>query len=639
MLRAIVLLLTLWPSLAIAEARIALVIGNQAYTGKVQALKNPHNDIKAVGKALEADGFRVTMVQDATRRQMLSAVKTLGADLAKAGADAIGFLYYSGHGVARPEDHANYLIPIDLKDTDSTDFWFDAVKLDDILGELERAAPFAAHFVVFDACRDEFRLPYKSASKGFEPIAERSGMFIAFATALGAVAWDEVSGGGGPYASALAAELVKPGQDHLQLFQNVKEGVYAATDHRQVPWERNGLLKRVYFAASTPSTTPGIAPARKNTSAVPFAPNVGEVMFAWAQLKDTGDIGVLEAFRDRYISTMPSYAFKAQQRINELRKQQKVANATLPAPKESGLVSQPASTTTPLPCFGDAQNEQNCWRPGVGESFYECEMCPTIGVAPAGSFTMGSPKNEPQRADGEAELRVSIPRPFLVGKDAVTRFLFAAFVKATGHRMDDGCFAWTGREWKQQPDSNWRSPGFDQTDQHSVVCVNWRDAKAYVEWLASRTGKPYRLLSESEREYVARAGTTTPFWWGSSITPAQANYDGNFIYAGGGSKGKYRQGTVSSVNSPIERNFEYNSFGLQNVHGNVWEWTEDCWNESNVGNPGNGRPRTTGDCTKRVLRGGSWHSEPQSLRSASRLGMDAGFRSNLIGFRVARDLK
>src|SRR4030095_13383095 len=101
------------------------------------------------------------------------------------------------------------------KDTSSTDFWFDAVKLDDILGELERAAPFAAHFVVFDACRDELKLPYKSASKGFEPVAERGGIFIAFATALGAVALEEAKAGGGsgPYSSALAGELVKPGQD------------------------------------------------------------------------------------------------------------------------------------------------------------------------------------------------------------------------------------------------------------------------------------------------------------------------------------------------------------------------------------------------------------------------------------------
>lgn len=137
----VLLLLMLPPSAASAQSRLALLIGNQNYSGKLQALKNPLNDITVVGKALQSIGFKVTSASDANRRQMLSAVKAFGADLAKGGPEAVGFLYYSGHGLARPEDRANYLIPVDLKDTSSTDFWFDAVKLDDILAELERAAP------------------------------------------------------------------------------------------------------------------------------------------------------------------------------------------------------------------------------------------------------------------------------------------------------------------------------------------------------------------------------------------------------------------------------------------------------------------------------------------------------------------
>jgi uncharacterized caspase-like protein len=118
-----------------ALSRLALLIGNQSYVGKIQPLKNQHNDIKTVGHALETIGFKVTSLPDAGRRQTLSAVKSLAAELAKGAPSAIGFLYYSGHGVAHPEDRANYLNSIDLKDTSSTDFWFDAVKLDDILGD------------------------------------------------------------------------------------------------------------------------------------------------------------------------------------------------------------------------------------------------------------------------------------------------------------------------------------------------------------------------------------------------------------------------------------------------------------------------------------------------------------------------
>jgi formylglycine-generating enzyme required for sulfatase activity len=141
----------------------------------------------------------------------------------------------------------------------------------------------------------------------------------------------------------------------------------------------------------------------------------------------------------------------------------------------------------------------------------------------------------------------------------------------------------------------------------------------------------YRLLSETEREYVTRAGTTTPFRWGSSITPKQANYDRSAEpYEGGGSKGEFRQRTV-----PVD-SFKANPWGLYQVHGNVREWTEDCWNDSNTGNPGNGSARTTGDCSRRILRGGSWFNLPRILRAANRIGDPTVFRSS---FRLARTLE
>jgi hypothetical protein len=166
-----------------------------------------------------------------------------------------------------------------------------------------------------------------------------------------------------------------------------------------------------------------------------------------------------------------------------------------------------------------------------------------------------------------------------------------------------------------------------------VINVNWNDAKAYAAWLSQKTGKSYRLLSEAEREYVACAGTTTPFWWGPSITPKQANYDGSVEpYKGGGSKGEYRQRTV-----PVD-SFEANPWGLYQVHGNVWEWTEDCWNDSNAGNPGDGSARTSGDCRHRTRRGGSWLSYPRDLRTSARGWSNIGFRAVTGGFRLARTL-
>jgi formylglycine-generating enzyme required for sulfatase activity len=163
-----------------------------------------------------------------------------------------------------------------------------------------------------------------------------------------------------------------------------------------------------------------------------------------------------------------------------------------------------------------------------------------------------------------------------------------------------------------------------------VINVSWNDAKGYVAWLSKKTGKTYRLLTEAEREYVTRAGTITPFWWGSSISTSQANYDGNFIY--GGPKGEYRQRTV-----PVD-SFEPNPWGLYQVHGNVWEWVEDCWNGSYKGALPNGSARITGECDRHVVRGGSWGDDPQKLRSAFRNRLATGSRGMDLGFRVARML-
>ena len=164
-----------------------------------------------------------------------------------------------------------------------------------------------------------------------------------------------------------------------------------------------------------------------------------------------------------------------------------------------------------------------------------------------------------------------------------------------------------------------------------MIYVNWDDAQAYVRWLSRKSGARYRLLSEAEWEYVARAGTTTPFYFGSTISPDQANYRGTRIY-GSGRKGVYREKTV-----PVG-GFPSNAFGLHDVHGNVWEWFEDCWNGSYAGAPGNGDAWTTGDCGKRVLRGGSWSNHPGDVRAARRFLDRADDRDRSSGFRVARTM-
>jgi formylglycine-generating enzyme required for sulfatase activity len=258
-------------------------------------------------------------------------------------------------------------------------------------------------------------------------------------------------------------------------------------------------------------------------------------------------------------------------------------------------------------------NEERALKPG--DMFKECDGCPEMIVVPAGEFVMGSPETEDGRDDDEGpQHNVLFTRVFAVGRFAVTFDEWDACVAAGGCRK------------YPLPDKGWgrgRRP----------VIHMWReDASAYAAWLAEKTGKPYRLLTEAEREYVTRAGTRTPFWWGSSISSEKANYDGQFPF-GGGPKGQYRKKTV-----PVDL-FEPNPWGLYQVHGNVSEWVADCWNKNYEGAPSDGSAWITGDCNRGVVRGGNWDSPPWHLRSASRGALAAAIKFLPgIGVRMGRSI-
>ena len=275
-----------------------------------------------------------------------------------------------------------------------------------------------------------------------------------------------------------------------------------------------------------------------------------------------------------------------------------------------------------------------------GRKFRDCAGCPELVVVPSGTYKMGSPAGEEGRDDDEGPVHeVTFARPFAVGVHEVTRGEFARFVSSTGRSMGDSCRTYEGGEWEERSGRDWRSPGFSQTDAHPVVCVSWEDAKGYVGWLSRETGKEYRLLSESEWEYVARGGRRTARYWGESE-------GGQCRYANGAdreakrhnsgwttvncSDGHYRTAPVGS--------YEANGYKLHDVLGNVWEWVEDCWNGDYHGAPSDGSAWESGNCGTRVLRGGSWDYGPRILRSASRGRVSTGYRDNDGGFRVARTL-
>jgi|GEM_PF-1563241 len=259
---------------AFAEKRFALLIGNKDYEPQVGTLKNPHKDIALIDQALQQVGFSVVSRKDLGRAEIMKQIDEFAERLSNAGPGAVGFFYYVGHGVSRPRDHVNYLIPIDIQNMQDPNFWWNAIALDAILDELKRGAPNASYFVVFDACRNELRLPARSAVKGFEPMTDKNDIFIALSTSPNSSASD-VGEDSSPYARALASELTRPGQDHLTLFQNVKERVFSATNNTQRPWESNGLLKRVYFAGKTAHLT--MLPNPTNVPQSPHTPSADEL--------------------------------------------------------------------------------------------------------------------------------------------------------------------------------------------------------------------------------------------------------------------------------------------------------------------------------------------------------------------------
>lgn len=300
---------------------------------------------------------------------------------------------------------------------------------------------------------------------------------------------------------------------------------------------------------------------------------------------------------------------------------------------------------------------QNDFLPG--QTFRDCPDCPEMIMVAGGSLMMGSPENELGRYDPEGPQRSVTIRQFAVGKFDMTRGQWAAFAKATNRPISGGC-AWSGmpgddKPWELNPAASWDHLGFPQDDNYPVVCVTWYDAQDYVKWLRQKTGGNYRLLTESEWEYAARAGTATPYPWGPGIGHENANY-GKDTCCSGLVSGKVQWEFTSPVGS-----FLPNDFGLYEMHGNVLQYVEDCLSSTYSGLPTDGSaykaevalegPQLfpgnltgTSSCAYRIVRGGDYGNPPNMIRSASRNyapGPGATlqqYRSGGVDFRVAKTL-
>jgi formylglycine-generating enzyme required for sulfatase activity len=272
--------------------------------------------------------------------------------------------------------------------------------------------------------------------------------------------------------------------------------------------------------------------------------------------------------------------------------------------------------------------------------FQECPVCPIMVGIPSGTFVMGSPRSESGRFDSEGPQHSVAIKAFALGKYDVTSEEFLTFLRETGYQPA-ACNPILDMKWHSPGHGRAYSPYYGEPLRWPAVCLDWRDAEKYIAWLnvkvriehpATATdlaNGPYRLPTEAEWEYAARAGTTTARWWGNDVGIGKANCNGC------GSKWDNR--LLADVDS-----FAPNPFGLYGMLGNAWQWTADCWHPNYVRAPQDGSAWTDKDCKRYVIRGGSWDNLPTFVRSAARSGSGPGGGeydySSLTGFRVARDL-
>ena len=533
----------------ISERRVALVVGNSHYS--FSPLRNPVNDASSMAGALGDLGFEVTLKLDANQKDLQRAIIDFGDALEEGG---VGLFYYAGHGIQSAG--GNWMLPIDAEIGKPEHIEVEAVGVNRVLARMA-GAHNRLNIVILDACRDN---PYEekfrtATTRGLAQMQAPSGTYIAYATAPGSVAADG-RGRNSTFTSALLEVMSVPELKLEDVFKRVRASVQTETDGAQVPWTSSSITGDFYFRP------PAAIAGEEEEEA---RPDTGFGALELALWEATDKTNTARGYED-YLKRFPDgiFAGQAQARLEALKPLKETQEARLTptiTPLDSQMVAARNANIRAGPSTSDeklstlsrgdevsvtGRTEDGDWyrialaggrigyvfknlleekRAGavVGETFRDCPDCPEMVVIPSGSFMMGSPESETERwEDWEGPVhRVSVRQPFALGRHEVTRGQYAAFVRATGRKQADGCWYWDAEgEANEGKRRNWRSPGFSQTERDPVACVNWDDAQAYVKWLSKKTGHAYRLPSEAEWEYAARAGTKTARYWGASADDA-----------------------------------------------------------------------------------------------------------------------
>ena len=643
---------------AAAEVRdphgVAVIVGNRDYAERgLSDVEYAVRDARAFERyVLDVLGYppqNVLVLENATRLRMFEAFgrpsdppggpSDLWALLDPEGRSDVA-VFYSGHGAPGRDDGEGYLLPVDVPARSAQDEGYPIAALYDTLAALRSAPGRSARSarVYLDAC--------------FSGMSQRGSVFVGVSPAFPVAALPEnVADGVAVLSAGGPREFASWDEDagHGMFTRHLLDALYGAGDAdgddrvtareakkwldehmTRAVWLRHRAVQTAHLLlgsasdAVLSSAPPGGFPARPMGDTPPPPPDEEEY---------------LEVASGDPPPPPPPDAEAAEKALGLSREDWRSVQLGLdaldfdpgpadgdPGPRTRKAISSwqdekgygatgrlTGDQAETLVAVGrevlERVQQEQARGPSIGEAFRDCPHCPEMVVVPAGSFTMGSPSSESGRNGDEGpQRRVEISSPFAVGVYEVT------FAEWDACASDGGCRGY------HPDDEGWGGGG------RPVINVDWNDAKAYASWLSRETGESYRLLSEAEWEYVARAGTTTRFWWGDDIGRNRANCSSS-------SCGDSHRGTA-----PVG-SFRANGFGLHDVHGNVREWVEDCWHGSYAGAPRDGRAwlgNNGGECSLRILRGGSWLYYPRDLRSAVRNRLVTGNRINYIGFRVAR---
>ena len=607
------------------ERRVALVLGNGAYADS--PLENPANDARGMAVSLRELGFEVITDVDKDLTGMRRLIRTFGERLR---GSSVALFFFAGHGVQ--VNGVNYLIPIGHQIEREADVRLEAVSADDVLAQMEEAGT-GVNLMILDACRDNpFRsLRRSQGQRGLALVTAPSGTLIAYATAPGNTAADGKGRPNSPYTTNLLQHIRTPGLKIEDFFKRVRRGVEDLTQRKQTPWEASSLRGDFYFAAPLPE--PPVNPL----------PGYSGEQSLWRFIETSS---APQDFRD-YLQQYPNGEHSAAARV-KLRQLEAAASAntapvTNPNPT-SAPPPKPTPTPTPTPAIAyakvggpsvrlvampfttaevDIRGTVRKFAGQPAQGFVEelgngvkLELVELAG----GSFWMGSTKAEIDAAFADYKRYFNSATIYSFTDEAPRHLVTLADFYM-------GRYEVTQAQWKAMmgklPDVGFKG------DDLPVERVSWIDAFEFCKKLSAKTGREYRLPSEAEWEFAARAGALTPFAFGTTITPEIANYNGNYPY-GNAAKGVYREKTLLVGGLGVA-----NAWGLYDLHGNVWEWCQDVWHDSYQGAPTDGSAWLSGgDPRRRVLRGGSWDYDGRYCRAAVRYRYDPGERNYYVGLRV-----